>query len=85
VTLTPEELERVAEVSEAARRTDRYFNEHHDELTQRFPDEWVGLGPDGVIAHSRSRGAVVRALKRRPDIPAIRIKLLSRKKRILIL
>jgi hypothetical protein len=29
-----------------------YLNEHHDELTDRYPDEWIALHRDQVVAHA---------------------------------
>lgn len=41
-----------------------YFDDHYDELLSEYPEEWVAVGADGVVAHSPTRSAFTRKLNR---------------------
>ena len=40
-----------------------YLEEHHEELTQQYPNEWVGIVDQQVKAHATAAPAVVRMLR----------------------
>ena len=40
-----------------------YLEGHHEELTRRYPDEWVGIVDRQVKAHAAEAPAVVRMLQ----------------------
>lgn len=66
-------------------RTMACFESHREEFRKSYPDEWVLVGPDGLIAHSKSRSVVIRAARRHPANDSLHMELVSATRRTLIL
>ena len=65
-------------------KRDRYLQKHRGALVRLYPDEWIAVGASGVLAHSKSRAAVLR-LTRTCDDPSVVLRRLDTRKRKLIL
>ena len=39
-----------------------FLDRHHEELTERYPDEWIALRRDQVVGHARDLGDLSRTL-----------------------
>lgn len=65
---------------------DRFLREHHDDLLRQYAEEWIAVGPNGVVAHSKSRAGLLRIMReRRLPAAGLKIRHLSAKKQQLVL
>ena len=74
--------ERFAEHGRAAARLIEYW----DELLEQYPDQWVAVGPEGVLASGDSNMAVLSELRgREAPVGEFVVKFFSTAPRVLIL
>ncbi len=50
---------------EAFRKDTRWFSEHYDELRERYPDHWIAIYNQDVVAASPNQDAMFAELKRK--------------------
>ena len=55
--------EALAKLFDEADRNSKYIETHFDELLQQYPDRWIGVFQEKVVAHSVSSRGLVKKLK----------------------
>jgi hypothetical protein len=61
-------------------------SKNYDALLDRYAERWVAVAPDGVVAASKSRAALLRRLRQKGlDVARLYIAYLTRERQTLIL
>ena len=55
--------EALARLFDEADRNSKYIEIHFDELLQQYPDQWIGVFQEKVVAHSTSSRGLVKKLR----------------------
>lgn len=63
--LSPEEFEEIERDLERFRRDGQYFEEHWDELLERYPERWVAVYHRHVVGAAKDIRRLVRQLERK--------------------
>lgn len=79
------ESERLNRQLQPYERAARYVAEHFAKLVEEYPEQWVAVQDDRVLAHSRTHVGLKRLVsKAQPKVPAF-VVFLTKKEQTLIL